>query len=157
MSIATRAIEYPHRKRHLLPMPAGAAGLAGIGRIDFDERSASFFRFARELGKECRPRGICNAFRQTIMVDHAVDMQVFNGNHAMRVDDLAALLVGEVLPSPCNPLMDTRNNFAMLPAFRRAFLQPGMLALHFYQRLFFSDGKSASSQSPFHLKAWQRF
>ena len=59
-------------------MSTGAARLTRIGRIDFDERSASFFRFARELGKECRPRGICNALGKTMIVNHAVDLQVFD-------------------------------------------------------------------------------
>ncbi len=59
-------------------MSTPAAGLTRVGRLDFDERSASFFRFARELGKKCRPRGICNAFGKTMVVFHPSDSEVFH-------------------------------------------------------------------------------
>src|SRR3989442_15626562 len=100
-------IEYTDIKGHLLAMSTPAACLAGIGRIDFDKRSASFFRFARELGKEGRPRGITDAFGKTMVVSHAVDLEVFHTDDTKRVDDLATFLVGEVLSSECNPFMDT--------------------------------------------------
>ncbi len=56
---------------HELPVVAPAAILRGVGRIDFDELSASFFRFAGQLRKEGRPRGICNAFGQTMIMQHS--------------------------------------------------------------------------------------
>lgn len=37
-------------QRHLLSVVTPAAILTGVGRVDFDEHSASFFRLARELG-----------------------------------------------------------------------------------------------------------
>src|SRR2546429_3565664 len=60
---------------YLLPMSTPATGLARIGRIDFDELASSFFRFGVQLGKEGRPRGICNAFRKTMVVGHAVHLR----------------------------------------------------------------------------------
>src|SRR5213083_1558479 len=100
MGMTAGTIKYPNIQRHLLAMSTSAAGLTRVGRIDFDERSASFFRFARELGKECRPRGICNAFGKTMIMRHAVDHQVLHGNQAKGLDDLAAFLVREVLSTP---------------------------------------------------------
>ena len=66
--VTARTIEDPFRQGHLLSMSTHAAGLTRIGWIDFDQRSASFFRFARELTKEGRPRGIGNTFRQTVVL-----------------------------------------------------------------------------------------
>ena len=76
LNMTARTIEYAFRERHLLTMCTGAACLTRIGGIDFDERSASFSRFADELVKECRPRGICNAFRKTVVMNHAVHREV---------------------------------------------------------------------------------
>ncbi len=122
---------------HLLPMVAPAAILGRIGRIDFDERSASFFRFARELVKELRPCRVTDAFRETMVMYHPVDLEVFDADHAEAVNDLAALLMGEVLTSERDPLMDTGNRLAMLAPLRSTLCQSGVLALHLCQRLFF--------------------
>src|SRR5918911_1945364 len=102
-------IEYPFTEWHRLSMFASAACLTGIGRIDFDKHSASLFRFAGELTKEGRPTRIMNALGKTMVMGQAVDMQVFYADDPRGIDDLAALLMGEVLPSPGNALMDTGN------------------------------------------------
>ena len=65
-------------ERHLLPMVAPAAILRRVGRVDFDQRSASFFRFAREMIKELRPGRVTDAFGKTMIVNHPIDMQIFN-------------------------------------------------------------------------------
>ena len=106
----------PLTQRHHVPVVAPAAILGGVGRIDFDKHSASFFRFARELGKERRPTRVMNALGQTMMVGHAVDVQIFRGNDTVAIDDRAALLVGEVLSTPGNALVDTSHSLAMLAA-----------------------------------------
>src|SRR6266702_1372726 len=137
MNMTAWTSEYPHIERHFLPLSTPAAGLTCRGRIDFDERSASFCRFAGELGKECRPRGICNAFRETMIMGHAVDVEVFHRNHAKRVDNLTALLVGKVLPPEGDPFMHTCNGFAMLATLWRALCQLALLTLHLCQGLFF--------------------
>ena len=84
-------------QRYLLPVMAPAAILRRIGRINFDERSASFFRFADELGKECRPRGITDAFGETMVMNHAVHVEVFYADDPVGIDNLAAILIGEVV------------------------------------------------------------
>src|SRR5947209_20152964 len=90
---------------HLLPMMAPAAILRRVGRIHFDELSASFFRFAREFVKELRPRGIGNAFGQAMGMNHAVDAQVFYAHGPELVDDLPGLLMREVVSSEGNTLI----------------------------------------------------
>ena len=78
---------------HELPVVAPAAILRGVGRIDFDKLASSFFRFDAQLSKEGRPRGVCNAFSQTMSMGHAVDV---DGHHA--VGQLLAGRRGEVEP-----------------------------------------------------------
>src|SRR6266487_3181529 len=106
---------------HELPVVAPAAILRGVGRIDFDELSASFFRFAGQLRKEGRPRGICNAFGQTMIMQHSLDLQIFHADHPKTVNNLPTLLMGEIVPFEGNPLMDSRNHLPMLAAFSCAF------------------------------------
>src|SRR6266496_1950073 len=95
-------------KQHLLPMMTPAAILTGIGRVDFDERSASFFRFARELSQERRPCCVTDAFCQTMIVNHPVHKKVFHADHPEAVNDLPALLVREIVASEGDALMNTR-------------------------------------------------
>src|SRR6266516_4988431 len=125
-----RTIEYSFRQGHLLSMSTHAACLTRIGWIDFDKRSASFFRFARELSKECRPRGICNAFGQTVIMNHSVDLQVFHTDDPETIYDLAAFLVGEVVSSEGDPLMHSCSDLAVLLSLRRVFRKFGVFPLH---------------------------
>src|SRR5258708_30955237 len=118
------------RQRHRLSMMAPAALLRGVGGIDFDQRPASFFRFAEQVRKEGRPCRIMNALRQTMIVNHAVDMQVFHTDDPICIDNLTAFLMGEVLPSPRNPLMDTCHGFAMLTPLGTSLRKFRMFALH---------------------------
>jgi hypothetical protein len=122
---------------HFLPMMAPATILRRVGRVDFEERSASIFRFARELLKELRPCRLGNTFCQTMIVDHAVDVQVFNTDGPKGVDDLSTVLVGEVVTSPFGPFIHTSNHLAMSTPLFGAFLQSGMFALNLRQCLFF--------------------
>ena len=118
-------------------MSTPATGLARVSRIDFDERSASFFRFARELGKEGRPRGISNAFGKTMVVGHPVDLQVFDAENPVGIDDLATFLVGEVFSTPSSTFMHSRNRFTVFAPNVRSDSKFRVLALHFCQCFFF--------------------
>src|SRR2546423_231949 len=137
MSRTAGTIEDPNIQGHDLSMSTPAAYLTRVGRVHFDKLPASFFRFARELSKECRPRGICNAFRKTMIVGHTVDMQVFDTDDPEPINDLTAFLVSEVVTAPSNTFMDSGHNLAMFAPLRSAFLKFGMLALHFCQGLLF--------------------
>src|SRR5947209_3641372 len=96
-------------ERHLLSMSALAAGLTRVGGIDLYQFSASFFRFARKLAKEFRPRSVGNALCQTMVVYHVVDGQILNTNDAETVNHLPALLMGEVVTSKLDTLMHPRD------------------------------------------------
>src|SRR5258708_2107330 len=119
------------RQGHLLPMPTPAAILTGIGGVDLHELSASFCRFAGQLTEELRPRGICNALGKTMVVHHPVDGEVFHTDDTETINDLAALLMSEVIAFEGDTLLDTRNGFAMFLAFRCAFGQFRVFTLDF--------------------------
>src|SRR5438874_1493753 len=97
--------EYPDIQGHLLALSTLATCLTRIGRIDFDQLPTSFFRFVGQLTKEGRPRGIDNAFGKTMIMRHAVDVQVFDADDTEAINDLSAFLMGEVLPSERYPFM----------------------------------------------------
>ncbi len=120
---------------YLLPMMTPATILRRVGRVDFEQRSASFFRFARELLKELRPCRVGNTFCQTMIVDHPIDMQIFNTFGTICVDNLATLLVREVVTSPFGSFMHTSDHLAMRAPLFGSLLQSGMFALNLCLRL----------------------
>src|SRR6266480_2147638 len=91
-------------QRHNLPMMitcppdrVPAALLRCIGRVDFDSRSSSFFRFGEQLIKKSCPCRIMNAFGKTMIVNHTVHVKVFHADQAKPVYDLPTLLMSEVV------------------------------------------------------------
>ena len=149
MSMTAGTSENPFRQGHLLPMSTLTAGLTRIGRIDFDSSSASFFRFAEQLLKKPSPRGVSNAFGKTVVVNHAVDLQVFHTDHAETINDLTACLMGEVVTSEGDPLMHTGHRFAMLASLSCALCQLTVLALYTGQSfLFFAKEARVSDLFP---------
>src|SRR5438270_2700462 len=137
MNMTARAIEYSDNQGHRLPMSTGAAGLTRIGRIDFHQVAASFFRFARQLTEKCRPGGVCNTFGKTMVMHHAVEHQVFDRNHAKSIHNGTAMLVSKVLAPPRNAFIHAGYHFAMLPALWCAFCKLAVFALHFSKGFLF--------------------
>jgi hypothetical protein len=119
-------------------MSTSAACLTRIGRVDFDELASSFFRFGAQLTEECRPRDICNTPGKAMMVNPAIHVEVFDTDDPVGIDDLTAVLMGEVLSSKADTLMDTGNNLTVFVSLRCAICQLGMLALHFCQGFLFA-------------------
>lgn len=72
-----------------------------------------------------------------MVVHHAVDRQVFNGNDTEPINNLTTILMCEVLTSPCNTLMDPSHGFTMLATLGSPLFKPEMLPLHFRKRFFF--------------------
>src|SRR2546421_12534152 len=99
-------------QRHLLPMMTPAAILTRVGRIHSYVFPASFFRFAGQFAEKFRPGCIVNALSQAMIMRHAVDMQVFDADDAVGIDNLSALLVREIVASEGDPLMHTCHSFA---------------------------------------------
>ncbi len=127
---------------HILPMMTPAAIGRRVCWVDLDELPTSFFRFAGQLREKSRPRRIMNALGKTMVMSHAVDMQVFNSNDPELIDNLTTPLVSEIVTTELNPLVYASYNFAVLAPLLCAFGKLGMLALHFRQDLFFLTEKA---------------
>jgi hypothetical protein len=124
-------------ERHFLPVMAPATLLTSVGGVHLHKQSASFFRFAQKSVEKPCPRGIVNAFGETMSMNQTVDVQVLHTDHPKAVNDLTAFLVREIVTAERDTLMHTSNDFAMLPALGRAFGQLGVRALDACQRLLF--------------------
>ena len=129
-------------QRHLLPVVTPAAILTGVGRIDFDQLSASFFRFAGQFAEEFRPRGICNAFCKAMVMGHAVHVKVFYRNHPETVDDLPRRLVSEVVTSERNPFMDSCDGLTVCASLRSTRRERAMPTINFGKGLFLFPEKA---------------
>ena len=68
---------------------------------------------------------------------HPIHREVFDTDDSKGIDDLAALLVGEVLPPPCDSFMDSRNGFPVFASLRSPFRQFGVLTLYLCQCFLF--------------------
>ena len=84
---AAGAAEGAVGKCELLPVPAGAAGLAGTGRVHADHSPTGTCRLVGEIVRELRPCRVTDALGQAVVVHHAVDGQVFNRDYFEPVDD----------------------------------------------------------------------
>lgn len=118
-------------KGHLLAMPALAAILTCESWIDRRVLSASIFCFAQKLLGESRPRRVRNAFSETVVVHHPVDVQIFHADDAELIDYFTRLLMREVVPLKPNALMDARHNLAPLGSLWRALFLFAQKTLRF--------------------------
>ncbi len=123
-------------------MMAPAAILRRVCWVDLDKLPASFCRFARQLREKGRPRRIMNALSKTMVMRHAVDVQVFNRYHAELIDDSTALLMGEVVTPETSPFMHTGDRFAVLTSLGGTLRQFAQLALDFGKSFFFLAEKA---------------
>ncbi len=119
-------------------MTTTAASLAGIGRIYFNERSATplwgVFRFTGQHAKETRPGRVTDIFSKAVIMQHPVDVQIFHHNKAELVDHLPVVLVGKVSSTPTDTFMDAGYNLTFSLALRRT--------LFGFRKVFLGCGKS---------------
>src|SRR6266699_2296654 len=123
-------------------MSTPAAGLTAISRIDSNVCPASFFRFAGQFAEKFRPTGVMNAFREAMIMSHAVDMQVFHTDDPKGIDDLPALLMGEVVTPEGYSFMHSSYSFTVLTPFWCTFRKLTMLPLDFGQGFLFLTEKA---------------
>jgi hypothetical protein len=69
--------------------------------------------------------------------DHAFDVEFFNRNHTVAIDQPSCGLVNEIVAAVANALMDTRDNFAGFLSLAAPALLFGKFALRFCQSLLF--------------------
>ena len=78
-------------------------------------RRNNFFRFVQRVLDRSSPRGIHYRFGKTVVLDYMGDTHVLEHDQPKLVDQVATELMGEVLVSVYNPLVNTHNHFAPLP------------------------------------------
>jgi hypothetical protein len=131
--------EMPTLTQSLLgPIPAGMTVLRRIGGVDGNHFTSGALSLLREDGSEHRPGSVTDALGETVVDEQILDVQLFNGDHAKTVDDLAGGLVDKVMTTITDTLMDTRQNLVGLAPFTAALLGLGLLPASFCQRFFVS-------------------
>ena len=65
-------------------------------RIHHQNARASFFRFERSDGNELTPTGIMNVFRQTMILDHVLDGQIFKFNRIELFDKFVCFFEAKI-------------------------------------------------------------
>ena len=88
----------------------GATALRGAARINLDTHRTGTFRLVLCVADQLVPRCIRNAFRQTAVLDHPGDAQVFKHDCAERGNQAAAQLVGKILAPVGDALVDTSHD-----------------------------------------------
>ena len=100
------------------PIPASITILRGIGRVHGDHftESRAFsitsgtLSLMREDSTEHGPGGIRDRLGEAVVLHHAFDIELFDGNHPEAVDNTPCGLVNEVMAAVTNALMDAGNH-----------------------------------------------
>jgi hypothetical protein len=116
--------------------------LAGIPRVNQYDALASLFRFARRVPHELIPRRIRYAFRQTVVFEHPLRIQVLKNKRSETIEQLPAFLMGKVRALICDPLVDASDNFSAFRPIQTTLFSFGQFPLHFRQFVFFSSEKA---------------
>ena len=110
------------REGELLPMSTSRAVLTRIRGVHCHILSTGPCCLVRKKGGELTPRGVMNAFGQTMVMRHPVDRQVFNGDQIKLLDHATAVLVGEITPSPGATFMHAGDDLTPSCSLRRPLL-----------------------------------
>ncbi len=102
--------------------------------INFNIRSTSLFRFVTRIVRKLVPRGIGNAFRQTVVADHPCDAQVLKDDNAKLIHQAAAEFMRKVFTPIGDPFVDMRNGLAPFTTFGRPLFSLRQAALRLHQR-----------------------
>lgn len=104
-------------QRLFLTMTTARTVLAGVRRVDRYKRSTGPCCLVREERSELRPCRILNTLGEAMVVYHAIDRQIFDGNDPKAIDETAAFLVGKVGTAVSNSFMHSRHNPPPFSAF----------------------------------------
>jgi len=143
----TRTLVFSLGEGHLLPMPTLGAILRCVSRVYSDKLSTSVSSF---VGKKCcklSPGSIRDALGKAVVVNHTVDIQVFNSYDAEAINNTPAILVGKVRPSVRNTLVDMCNYLPPFTSGRSAFCFFGQSSLCLRQRLIIFSKEARVSNS----------
>ena len=80
-----------------------------VERIDLEQFATVQFRLVCELAEELAPTCIGNGFRESVISQHSLDIQVFHGNRLVFTGKLCGQLMQEVPADVCDAFMDAGN------------------------------------------------
>jgi len=124
---------YTNAQIFVYQLPTPATALTGVARVNQYDTTASIFRFAQRVLYKLVPRRIRNAFRQAVVFEHPLYIQVLKGQHAEAVGQLPAFLVSKVTSSIRYSFVDTTDHLTPFCAFWCTFLSFGQFPLCFRQ------------------------
>jgi len=113
----------------LLPCTTTRAILTGIRRVDLDRDSTSFFRFVDREGPDQSPGSVSDALRQTMVLNHALDVQGFKHDNATAIHEPTRNPVREIQPLVSDLFMGMRDRQSSSSTFRgslRFFREPSL-------------------------------
>ena len=126
---------YANAQGFLDDFTASRTHLAGVVRGYLRHRSASFFRFAGQDLGEGRPRCISDAFGQMTVLDHALNVEVFNSDEVVFVHEFAGDFMG-IVPSLVSDMSVKHLQFSYrFTSAVRTFLSASYFALQASQLL----------------------
>jgi len=123
------------RKPLDFPMSAPRAVLRSVGWIHPNQLPTSIFSFVGQELSELRPRRIQDALRKTMVVNHLINLQIFNAQNPKPVYQFSAFLMSEVQSSVSYSFVDSGNDLLNQLPLRCPLLDPGELSLGLGQSL----------------------
>lgn len=115
--------EMPALRQCLTYFRSASACLAGASWINFHKHAPSIFRFVREHKQKVRPPSIVDRLREH-PARQSFDVQIFNGNQAVLINDLPRLFMVKVPALIANVVVKAlKQNRSLAPAVR-PFLSP---------------------------------
>jgi hypothetical protein len=133
---------HPNAQILLYQLPTLATALASVAWVNQYDTPASFFRFARRDEYELVPRRIRNAFRQAVVFEHALCIQVLKREGSETIDQIPTFLVCKVRTPIGDSLVDATDNFPAFHSLQTTLGSFSQFALRFRQFVFFGSEKA---------------
>jgi hypothetical protein len=131
----------PDIQRLLFSGTTTRAILTRVGRVDLDDGSTSFFRFVDREDPDQTPGSVRNAFRQAMVLDHALDVEFLKHDNATAVHESSTDSVSEIQSTVSDALVDLGYGFSSEGSGRSSFRLPRELPLSSFEVMFIGSQK----------------
>ncbi len=119
----------PHRKRLLDHLPTPIAFLRGIAGVHANDLMSSTFSLNFKDIEERAPGGVHDAFCEMVVFDHAIDIQLLDGEMMMVLSILPGYLIVKITPLALDLEMSLCSTLGSFPPSLAALLTPTHLPL----------------------------
>src|SRR5688572_422279 len=96
---------------------AAATPLTGVAGIDLPCTAPSIFSFVRSVFNKLTPSRIGDGLRQTVILEHSANVQIFKNDDSVFVDQLTAFLMSKVSAQVCYALVNKSHYLAAILSF----------------------------------------